>query len=422
MARRAPHLRAACNASRALAGRLARNLGTPQLAGRTCTAAGKECRGFQARRGRIGLPRQPAHEASQPFRTCRAPSLHRGTAVAPVADMPPHASHHLPHLLVTGATGFVGAPLLRTLLAAGYRITAISRDSGNQRLHGEAHPALRWLQGDVSLPLLGIDPRDLGKVHGILHMAALPKLSQLDPIAARTVHVGGALEVGRLAASLDVERVVHLSTAFVPADSSNAPLGECLPGRVGANIYETTKAMAEHVLARMVGGRLLVLRPAIVIADPLAYRTESERSPLAQFGAALARLGSRWSAESALPLPGSAETCLGLVRAATLRAEIMRGLVKPPGASPVFRNLVSLSGPTLGDLASAMEHRWARRVRFGHAVPAAVQRALGPWSGYMSQQRHWLGDDCEAMPLGVDEIFASGLGLHLATPDMVCAA
>lgn len=101
------------------------------------------------------------------------------------------------HIVVTGASGFIGQHLLASLLAGGLssvsaqavKITAIDVQTG------AAHPQIRWLKGSCAdaalLQQASQDPADL-----VFHLAAVPSgRSEQDPALAVDVNVLGMLRL-----------------------------------------------------------------------------------------------------------------------------------------------------------------------------------------------------------------------------------
>ena len=70
------------------------------------------------------------------------------------------------NVVVTGATGFVGTPLVRALLAAGHTVTALTRD---------AQRAVRRLPARCTVqswnPAQALDPSTLRGADAIVHLA-----------------------------------------------------------------------------------------------------------------------------------------------------------------------------------------------------------------------------------------------------------
>jgi len=70
------------------------------------------------------------------------------------------------NVVVTGATGFVGTPLVRALLAAGHTVTALTRD---------AQRAVRRLPARCTVqswnPAQALDPSMLRGADAIVHLA-----------------------------------------------------------------------------------------------------------------------------------------------------------------------------------------------------------------------------------------------------------
>ena len=150
-------------------------------------------------------------------------------------------------VLVTGASGHVGAALLHELLNAGHRVRALVR-SDTRSLRGlDVEP----LRGDVT------DAESLARAckgaEVVLHAAARIALqSKTDPETERT-NVEGTRNVLHAARAAGIRRVVHFSSAHAAA--------------AGASQYERTKASAEVEVQRAVakGMDVVVLRPCAVI-------------------------------------------------------------------------------------------------------------------------------------------------------------
>lgn len=107
-----------------------------------------------------------------------------------------------PHAVVTGCSSGIGHAITATLLAAGWRVTGLSRrqpDFDSATAHEETAGSFEWLAADLSAPdvlpgrLEGIDRVD-AVVHGAGFMTTA-LLGELDPSALRgmfAVHVEAA--------------------------------------------------------------------------------------------------------------------------------------------------------------------------------------------------------------------------------------
>jgi NAD(P)-dependent dehydrogenase (short-subunit alcohol dehydrogenase family) len=123
---------------------------------------------------------------------------------------------------ITGASGFIGKRLVRTLLSRpGAIIYFIERDPSPAKV-----AALRdfWgvdaaraipVKGDLTVPRLGIAERDIrgleGKVDHFFHLAAVYDLGA-DPAIETTTNVDGTRAVVRLAEAIGAKRFHHMSS------------------------------------------------------------------------------------------------------------------------------------------------------------------------------------------------------------------
>ncbi len=161
-------------------------------------------------------------------------------------------------VLLTGATGSVGRPLLEALLARGagrvYALAHVDRLAMDD-------PRVQVITGDVTAGhALGLDAplaRDLqATVTAIIHSAADTRFdAPLD--AARKVNVGGTRNVLAFASSCaGLDRFVALSTTHVAGRRTGAIFEDELEHDAGfVNNYEQSKYEAECEL-RSAGGRL----------------------------------------------------------------------------------------------------------------------------------------------------------------------
>jgi dihydroflavonol-4-reductase len=167
--------------------------------------------------------------------------------------------------LLTGATGFVGAALLRRLVAVGRDVRAFVRPNGDRS-------NISGIDCELAVGDLG-DPESIRRaVRGcdaVFHAAADYRLWVPDPERMSRVNVQGTVELMRAAAAAGVARVVYTSSVAtlklsgdgVPADErSEAELSDM----IGA--YKQSKFLAEREVMRLVREE----RCPVVIVKPSA--------------------------------------------------------------------------------------------------------------------------------------------------------
>lgn len=170
------------------------------------------------------------------------------------------------HVLLTGATGFVGQRLCRVLLQRGFAVRAIVRRPDAVLEAGGAQQVVVKsieTQPDWRAALRGIDT--------VIHLAGRAHVMRedgVDPLAGyRAVNVAGTVGLAQAAAAGGVRRLVYVSSIKVNGEAtSDAPFraGD-RPAPVDA--YGISKWEAEQALrqiARDPGMEVVVVRPPLV--------------------------------------------------------------------------------------------------------------------------------------------------------------
>lgn len=162
-------------------------------------------------------------------------------------------------VFVTGATGFLGHHLLPQLLAEGFRVRALVRETSDTR--HLAHPNVELVIGDVLDPAK-VQQAVIGCRYGV-HAAGLFRFWGRQEDFER-VNVQGTAHVVEAARRFEVEKLIYISTIAV--------VGEHPPGIVidetvkcrPADPYQRSKLDAENfvrMFARGANMPAVVLRP-----------------------------------------------------------------------------------------------------------------------------------------------------------------
>ena len=165
--------------------------------------------------------------------------------------------------LVTGGTGFVGANLVRELLADGDHVRVLARPGGDRRaLEG---CDVEIAEGDL------LDPasvrRAVAGVERVFHVAADYRLWAPDPAALFRANVDGTRHVLQAAVEAGVERIVYTSTVGalgIPKDG--APGDERTPVSLADMVgpYKASKFVAEEVARELAarGAPVIIVNPS----------------------------------------------------------------------------------------------------------------------------------------------------------------
>ncbi len=176
-------------------------------------------------------------------------------------------------VLVTGATGFVGAAVARALSAAGVEVRAlIRRDSDLRNLGGlKVEQAYGDLRDRDSLR------RALSGCQQLYHVAAHYALWAKDPSVFYEVNVAGTRTLLEIARELGTERIVYTSTIGAIGLPANGGLGtENTPVSLSqmAGDYKRSKYLAEQEVLKLARAGL-----PVVIVNPSAPVGEGDIKP-----------------------------------------------------------------------------------------------------------------------------------------------
>jgi nucleoside-diphosphate-sugar epimerase len=156
-------------------------------------------------------------------------------------------------ILVTGGAGYVGSTVVDRLLKAGHHVTVLDRFFYGHRslagLHG--NPRLQIVEGDTR-HITDIAPL-VAEADGIVHLAELvgDPLCALNPLQTMEINFAATTNLVNLAAQLQVNRFVYISSCSVYGASVNpdAVLDERSP-LAPLSIYAKTKILAEEAIRR----------------------------------------------------------------------------------------------------------------------------------------------------------------------------
>ena len=163
---------------------------------------------------------------------------------------------------VTGATGFIGASIVRELISDGHEVRALARP-GSNRKNIEGLPLEVW-EGDLLAPgrlAAGIAGCDL-----VFHTAADYRLWTRDPASMYAANVEGTRAIMEAALLAGVQRVVYTSSVGTIGNRGDGTSGnETTPVTFADMVgdYKKSKFLAERVAEEFIGRGL-----PLVIVNP----------------------------------------------------------------------------------------------------------------------------------------------------------
>ena len=164
-------------------------------------------------------------------------------------------------ILVTGGAGFVGATLVRRLVASGYRVRVLDNLSSGDEAHLAGVDA-ELVKGDIR-DVNALDDA-LGGMDAVVHLAAAGSVvgSIADPVANFEANVAGTFRVLDAARRAGVARTVQASTGGALIGDAAPPVNEqSLPKPLSP--YGASKLAGEgyaHAFAKTYGLRTVAVR------------------------------------------------------------------------------------------------------------------------------------------------------------------
>ncbi len=166
-------------------------------------------------------------------------------------------------ILVTGATGYIGRPLVSRLIEANHEVIALVRDTG--KAHDLQMQGASLIQGDI----FQVDSLAPANIDAFVHLAF-----SLFPKSDKRTNVDGSLHVINAACKRRVRRFIYVSSALVygPSDpcKSVTELSPCRPNlrfsRQQMSIENTLRDLADKKVFPAV-----ILRPSEVYGGKGGY-------------------------------------------------------------------------------------------------------------------------------------------------------
>jgi len=162
-------------------------------------------------------------------------------------------------IVITGSTGVIGRRAVREVLAAGHRVTGVTRSvSGRDRLESLGARAVEADVFDDASLRHAFDGAD-AVINLLTHVPSADRMG--DPSAWEEndrMRTEASAAIARAARAAGAQRLVQESIAFVYADGGDAWLDEDAP--VAGGGVTTTALTAEHNARELFDGDTVVLR------------------------------------------------------------------------------------------------------------------------------------------------------------------
>lgn len=166
------------------------------------------------------------------------------------------------HILVTGATGFIGQHLIRSLLKQGFKVTALAKEADQRKQRNLAIYNVDITQAEQfdALP---------SSIDGVIHTAALipPNNDPMLNAACFAVNVNGTYNVLSYAVKSHAKRFIYASSMSVYDVVKKGKITESYQANP-KSIYGLTKKLGEDVVMYFSSVHKL---PSVILRYPSVY-------------------------------------------------------------------------------------------------------------------------------------------------------
>ena len=174
-------------------------------------------------------------------------------------------------IFITGATGFIGSYLLRTLVADGFsQITALKRPDSPLDLVKEVQQKVEWIEGDLlDVPLL---EKAMDGCQKVYHCAAIVTQPKADLQQMMRINVEGTANVVNVSNYRRVNKLLHISSiAALGRDKKRQHLDENSHWQRNKfnTDYGISKYLGEQEVWRGIaeGLQAVIINPSVVIGS-----------------------------------------------------------------------------------------------------------------------------------------------------------
>lgn len=128
-------------------------------------------------------------------------------------------------VLITGATGFLGSYLARTLVAQHYQVRALKRPTSDLSMLGDAATKIEWIEGDITdIPSLEDAMEGVDQVY---HAAAMLAFGGRSFDKMLKINVEGTANVVNVALSQGIKKLLYVSSITALGKSKDgSPIDE----------------------------------------------------------------------------------------------------------------------------------------------------------------------------------------------------
>lgn len=179
------------------------------------------------------------------------------------------------NIMITGATGFVGSKLVRSLLDNGHTLYPVVRSEQKinqliEQLPADQGERIHPVSGDITQTDFGISDADAlaGKIDTLYHTAAFLSFDPADREKTFLANVDGTAHALELAEKLQIPTFYHVSTAYTAGIENISDEEIHSKDRAFVNDYEESKNHAEHLVwNKRHDLNVSIFRPSIIIGD-----------------------------------------------------------------------------------------------------------------------------------------------------------